>query len=260
VRVTVFTSNQPRHLALVERVSEFASETFVVQEGSTVFPGAGGSPTMLDYFARVTHAEREVFGTARFGPVNVRQMLLKAGDLNLIDLDTLAPALNADAYVVFGAGYIKGDLADFLVEHRCFNIHMGTSPYYRGAATNFWALYDDRPEYVGATIHMLDRGLDSGPMLYHALPAVQAVDPFRLGMEAVRAAVDGFAASLASGAIWDYEPVVQDRALELRYARRAEFTDDVAAEYLGRVLPDREIAARLRDRDLSLFLRPHVAE
>ena len=46
---------------------------------------------------------------------------------------------------------------------------MGVSPYYRGADCNFWALYDNNPHYVGATIHLLSKGLDSGPILYHAL-------------------------------------------------------------------------------------------
>lgn len=46
---------------------------------------------------------------------------------------------------------------------------MGLSPYYRGTDCNFWALYDKKPQYVGATIHLLSKGIDSGPTLYHAL-------------------------------------------------------------------------------------------
>ena len=43
----------------------------------------------------------------------------------------------------------------------CLNIHLGLSPYYRGAGTNFWPLVNGEPEYCGATIHFLDerRGL-----------------------------------------------------------------------------------------------------
>ena len=31
---------------------------------------------------------------------------------------------------------------------------MGVSPYYRGCDCNFWALYDNNPHLVGATIHI----------------------------------------------------------------------------------------------------------
>ena len=54
---------------------------------------------------------------------------------------------------------------------------MGVSPYYRGNDCNFWALYDDNPHLVGATIHMLTKGLDSGPMLYHAMSNIKS-NPF----------------------------------------------------------------------------------
>jgi hypothetical protein len=264
VKITVFTSNQPRHVALIEKLSEVATEVFAVNECSTVFPGAvedfyRNTPTMKTYFERVMQAEREVFGEPRFGPANVRQLLLKVGDVNRLDLDSLAPAMSSDIYVVFGASYIKGALADALVERNCVNLHMGASPFYRGSSTNFWALYDCRPEYVGATIHLLTRGLDSGPILFHALPAAERVDPFRLGMEAVKAAFDGFSARLTSGEIWRYEAVRQDRSLELRYTRNADFTDDVAAEYLSRLMPGEEIAARLADREMGEFTRPYVA-
>ena len=44
---------------------------------------------------------------------------------------------------------------------------MGISPYYRGTDCNFWALYDGNPHLVGATIHYLSEGLDSGDIAYH---------------------------------------------------------------------------------------------
>ena len=264
MKITVVTGNQPRHIALVERLSHVASELYAVHECSTVVPGEiedfyRATPTMKEYFTRMTGAERAVFGAPSFSPANVHQLLLRAGDLNLLDLDTLSPALSSDVYVVFGASYIRGPLADALVQRRCINLHMGISPYYRGTATNFWALYDERPDYVGATIHLLSQGLDSGPILFHALPAARSVDPFRLGMDAVCAALEGFVERLASGEIWRSEPLPQDRSNELRYSRRADFTDEIAAEYLGRLLTPDEIAARLHSRDSERFVRPYIA-
>lgn len=264
MRITVFTSNQPRHLSLLETLARFADEVFAVQECNTVFPGRVAdfyrkSEVMQTYFGRVTEAEAAVFGRPRFSPPNVRHLPLKMGDLNLLELDALGPALHSDAYVVFGASFIKGPLCELLVERRAINIHMGTSPYYRGSACNFWALYDDRPEYVGATIHRLTAGLDSGPILFTALPPAESLDGFRLGMRAVKAAHETLAQSLASGELATLDPIPQDRSLELRYTRNADFTDEVAAAYLPRAHNPEQIVSRLDTRDLTRFVRGRVA-
>ncbi len=263
MRITVFTSNQPRHIALIETLAALADELLVVQECNTVFPGRVDdffrkSEVMQRYFTRVIAAERAVFGPPRFAPAGVRQMPIRMGDVNLLDLDCLAPALEADLFVVFGASYIKGPLCDLLVQRRAVNLHMGVSPQYRGSSTNFWALYDRRPEFVGATLHRLSHGLDSGPIIMHALPAPAAVDPFELGMLAVRAAHRALAAHIRAGDLLTIEPVPQDRQAELRYTRNRDFTDQIAEEYLDRLPSPSQIAQALANRRLDDYVRPFV--
>ena len=264
MNVTVFTSNQPRHVALIEALATIADEVFAVQECNTVFPGRvqdffHKSPTMQDYFSRVTVAEEEVFGTPRFPPANVRSLPVKMGDVSMLDVSVLEDALRADMIVVFGASYVKGVLCDRLVDRRAINIHMGVSPYYRGSSTNFWAMYDRRPQFVVATIHRLSKGLDSGPMLFHALPAPAAVDPFVFGMRAVKAAHLSLVRHLRERTLSDLQPVPQDRTAELRYTRNADFTDEVAGEYLNRLPGKDEILGAAHRRDLSIYLRPVIA-
>lgn len=263
MRVTVLTSNQPRHIALLEALSPVAERVFAIQECNTIFPGKVDdffrkSPVMQDYFSRVIGAERRQFGPPRFPPANVRQLAIRMGDLSRLGDDMPAEALEADVFVVFGASYIRGPLCERLIERRAVNIHMGVSPYYRGSSTNFWALTDGRPELVGATIHSLSAGLDSGPILWHALPAVEAVDPFDLGMRAVAAAQESLVARLRQGDLFDIEPIAQDRSLELRYTRNSDFSDAVAADYLQRLNTPDEVASALRLRDLGRFIRPFI--
>src|SRR5438034_164847 len=255
--ITVFTSNQPRHVALIEALARVADRVFAIQECNTIFPGQvedffRKSAVMQDYFGRVIAAEEQVFGRPRLLPANVRSMSMKMGDLSRVALEDLGDALAADKFVVFGASYIKGALCDYLVERGALNIHMGVSPYYRGSSTNFWAMYDNRPDLVGATIHLLSRGLDSGPILFHALPQADAVDPFIHGMRAVRAAHVGLVKCLQE----KLEPVPQDKSRELRYTRNADFTDQVASEYLQRLPTPQQMHDALVRRDLGLFLRP----
>jgi methionyl-tRNA formyltransferase len=135
---------------------------------------------------------------------------------------------------------------------------MGVSPYYRGSSTNFWALYDGRPDYVGATIHLLTAGLDSGPMLFHAFPPTEAADPFVLGMKAVRSAHAALVEAIRTGEAAELEPVPQDKRVELRYTRNADFTDAVAQEYLDRLPAPEVVKAGLEARDMDKFLRARI--
>ena len=143
MRIALFTSNQPRHLALAERLEGIADEIFVVHECNTVFPGRVAdffkkSKVMQDYFSHVVAAEAEVFGKVRFLPATVHQLAIKSLDINMLDLSILEPALAADIIIVFGASYIRDELIDRLIERRAVNIHMGVSPFYRGSSCNFW--------------------------------------------------------------------------------------------------------------------------
>lgn len=263
MRVTVFTSNQARHLSLVESLSGVADEVCAVMECTTAFPGQvedffRKSDIMREYFGHMLAAQERVFGKVRFSAPGARILAIKMGDLNRVGLDCLDEALKADVFVVFGASYIKAPLIDILVERRAYNIHMGVSPYYRGSSCNFWALYDKHPEMVGATIHLLGKGLDSGPMLFHALPAAQAWDPWDLGMAAVKSAHRGLVELIASGEIHQMKAVEQDKSQEIRYTRNQDFNDQSAQSFLDAPPSPEQIQAALEARDLGLFLRPQV--
>ncbi len=263
MNITVFTSNQPRHTALIERLAEYADKVYAIQECCTVIPGQVNdfyrkTPVMQDYFSRVLDAERVVFGKPRFSPTNVTQLPIRMGDLNMLDLQSIKPALKSDVYVVFGSSFIKPPLLDPLLTGKAINIHMGVSPYYRGSSTNFWAMYDNHPEYVGSTIHMLTAGLDSGPIIRHALPAAEAADPFTIGMKAVRAAHEATVDLIRTAEWRERATFPQDRTQELRYSRAAEFTDEIAEEYLQRLLSPEEMVAALSSRSLSDYVDPYM--
>ena len=240
MKITIFSGNQPRHLHLVRTLSQIGEEVFFISEATTVFPGSvedffKKSEVMKTYFEKVMAAEKNIFGEIDFLPKNVSQLCIKMGDLNQLSKHEIAQALDADLYIVFGASYIRGWLIDFLIEKNALNIHMGLSPYYRGSSCNFWALYDGNPAYVGATIHMLGKGLDNGDMLFHCLPKWAEGDTaFDFTMRSVTAAHKGLCDALKSGDILTLPRVQQDKQQEIRYTKNCDFNDDVAWEFLQR--------------------------
>jgi folate-dependent phosphoribosylglycinamide formyltransferase PurN len=212
----------------------------MISEINTVFPGQvedffRKSDVMQAYFQKVIDSEKKIFGEIGFLPENVQTLSIKSGDLNKLDPQQLNDALASDVYVVFGASYIKGWLVDFLVENKALNIHMGLSPYYRGSSCNFWAMYDGRPGYVGATIHYLSKGLDSGDMLFHCTPELLPSDSsFDFAMRSVLAAQQALVSSLEKGSIFAFPHVKQDRSQEIRYTKNQDFTDEIAKDFLSR--------------------------
>jgi len=261
MKITVFTSNQPRHLSLIADLATIADQVFAIQECNTVFPGRVAdfirtSEAMENYFSKVIDAEKQVFGGLRFSSPNVRTLSIKSGDLNQIEIGLFADALRSDIYVVFGASFIKGPLIDFLTANKAVNIHMGISPYYRGSSCNFWAIYDGNPDLVGATVHLLSRNLDSGPMLFHALPKPAPIDPFLLGFHAVQAAHRALLESIKSGRLFSLKALPQDRNLEIRFSRHRDFTDEVAKGYLERNLTAQDIGQMLKTSPKRQLLEP----
>ena len=175
------------------------------------------------------------------------------GDLNMLDMKVLQPALSSDLYIVFGSSFIKGELIEFLVQNKAYNIHMGISPYYRGDSCNFWAAYDSNFHMVGATIHMLSKGLDSGDMLFHAAPKIFD-DKFLFGMKAVKCAHIGMVESIKNNELTSFIPVKQDRKYETRYSKNIHFTDEVALEFLNRQVNATEVQEKLNSIETNNYI------
>lgn len=58
------------------------------------------------------------------------------------------------------------------------NYHAGINPAYRGMFGGYFALANGQPEYFGATMHLVDRGVDTGDILYQSRVNVDPRDNF----------------------------------------------------------------------------------
>ena len=259
MKITLFTSNKNRHNYFINLFSYFCDELFVVQECGTIFPGIipghyPESETMKNYFEKVNDAQTKLFGNSYVNnsSKNIKILPMLSGDLNKCSSTFLSDFLKSDIYVVFGSSYIKGHLIDFLVEQKAINIHMGVSPYYRGTDCNFWALYDDNPHLVGATIHMLSKGLDSGSMLYHAMSNIKT-NPFEYTMSTVKAAFHSIAERIKNQSIFDIKPAIQNKEEEIRYSRKDEFNEEIVKSFFFK-----KIDLNSKQFDKTLYKEPYV--
>ena len=58
------------------------------------------------------------------------------------------------------------------------NIHAGITPKYRGVHGGYWALYHDDHADFGSTIHLVDKGVDTGRVLAHVRSVPTPEDNF----------------------------------------------------------------------------------
>ena len=237
MKVTLFTSNNHRHNYLINLLSNFCDELWVVQECKTLFTGKNDEKyenknIIQEYFIKVLEAQNKIFKKefVNKNNKNIKTLPILYGEINKLPLSYLDDFLKSDIYIVFGSSFIKGELVDFLVKQKAINIHAGVSPYYRGTDCNFWALYDDNPHLVGSTIHLLSKGLDSGPMLYHAMSNLKT-NPFEYTMSAVKSAFHSIAGRIKDGSIFTIKPLVQDSVKKIRFTKKVDFNEDVVNKF-----------------------------
>jgi hypothetical protein len=88
--------------------------------------------------------------------------VLETGPLESADAVAAINALSPDLGIHAGAGLLRRPLIDAF-RLGVLNAHMGLLPAYRGMNVAEWAALEGAP--VGCTVHLIDTGIDTGPML-----------------------------------------------------------------------------------------------
>lgn len=73
---------------------------------------------------------------------------------------------------ILGASVLSAVSAPFV------NVHAGMTPAYRGVHGGYWALVSRDPDNCGATVHLVDTGIDTGPVLAQTVIRPTAQDSF----------------------------------------------------------------------------------
>lgn len=234
MKITVFTSNQPRHVALLDALMDGGHEVKAVIEPKASVDE--GPEVMLKYWAMVREAEVKTFQQQMDRIIRCPAIVLRPGELRKVHLPPswLSPE---NRLVVFSSSYITGALAEHLVRNNCLNLHVGIAPEYRGSAPNFWAEFHRRPELVGAQIQRLGYGLDTGMILWEGKAPDPIGDPFMRGMAACQMgvlAMVGYIGRYPDPSEWG-EVKKNDSARKIHYARHDDFTEQVVESYMQRL-------------------------
>lgn len=121
-------------------------------------------------------------------------------DINAPDNIAWLREMRPDVVAVCGASIFRDELIA-VPSRGVLNLHGGLSQKYRGLFTTDWAIYNEEPEYVGATVHYIAPGIDDGDVVYQGRPEIEIGDnPNSLYVKVVKLGV-----SMMERAIRDIE-------------------------------------------------------
>jgi methionyl-tRNA formyltransferase len=131
----------------------------------------------------------------------VERALEAAGDTFVRTEERVGPdddlLRDADFLVSYGFRYIipASVLARF--GERAINLHVSLLPWNRGADPNLWSYLEDTPK--GVSIHVLDPGVDTGPIVAQRLVAEGDRDTLRTSYDRLTSEVEALFAEVWPG-------------------------------------------------------------
>lgn len=151
-----------------------------------------------------------------------------AAELSMAGVNDAATALllrslRPDILLVVGAPMLKPHIFS-IPQVAAINVHFGIAPHYRGENTLFWPLYYRDYDNLGVTIHLIDHGIDSGPVLAHGFLDIAEDDTqWTVEAKAARVGAELVVELLNTGQFVPREPVCSTTAgRQFNYkARRA---------------------------------------
>lgn len=183
MNIIILTGNQFRHKYFANQIHDVFGVTAIFSEGKVFNPSGESSENK-----NLTAEEKELwewhFGLAKKEEENFfgdnkefkAQTIFEVpkGEINSLFWREKIASLNPSLIVVYGTSLLKEETIALC--ENVINMHLGLSPYYRGSGTNFWPLYNNEPQYVGVTIHRIDKGIDTGAVIHQGRPTIEKGD------------------------------------------------------------------------------------
>ena len=126
---------------------------------------------LRDYYEKVYFKNYSKISLKKEKIISIKPNTLNKNDRILKILKNLKP----DIILCFGCSVLDNKYLKFF-RNKILNIHLGLSPFYRGQATNYWAFVNNEIQFIGATFHKIDEGIDTGPIIHQIRPKIFVKD------------------------------------------------------------------------------------
>lgn len=171
MRIVIFTSNAIRHKFFANSFVNSRDNLLVVSEcrpSDAVADSAVAATPLQAHFHARYRTEKQFFGQHMVFQGQV--FPIPPEEANAESTMAVVKEFNPELGLVFGASILRPQMLSLLPAGRFINMHLGLSPYYRGAGTNFWPFVNRELEFVGSTLLHIDPGIDTGDIIAHVRP------------------------------------------------------------------------------------------
>ena len=178
MKILILCGSHPRHLYVASKITQFGYETSQIRmkrEPFIIAPPLNISDrdkkNYIRHFADRSTVEEKEFSTYQTNQIrnSGKCIELSSKELNSSLATKFVQEFKPDLCIIFGTELIREPLLSMLPSNT-FNLHLGLSPWYRGAATLFWPFYLLEPQFAGITIHKINDKPDAGKIYHQAVP------------------------------------------------------------------------------------------
>ncbi|MDA8103786.1 MAG: formyl transferase [Nitrospiraceae bacterium] len=203
MRIVLFTRTGFHHTYFINRLQERFDVSCVVREGYPQTKKDGALASLMKYVLRKGRSGEKGdeaflrdFGDKYSAGFRFHKMLkdylmspfdlvverpgvkyvnVQCGDINSSGFASFLRELKPDIITVLGSSVISPEIIS-VPARAMINIHSGLSPYYRGTWSYGWPIVNNEPEYIGATVHYIDPGIDTGDIIFQTRPSLEPGD------------------------------------------------------------------------------------
>jgi len=106
-----------------------------------------------------------------------KDLVKNVKSVNSAETKEIIESINPDIIIVNGTRIISEEIL-LSTKATFLNTHAGVTPKYRGVHGGYWALTQKDYENCGVTVHLVDKGIDTGGILYQDTIVIDKNDNF----------------------------------------------------------------------------------
>ena len=163
MNISIITSNHLRHKAFSKILCDAFDIKTVIFEHKKKMPG------------NLPKKEQTYYKDLQDWQPPCRHVVCARGAVNGQVIQDILEKEKPDYLFIFGCSLLKENI--FSIPRKgCVNIHTGLVQYFRGVDSSLWAVYEEKPEAIGATVHFVDKTIDGGNIIAQRRTNLQVDD------------------------------------------------------------------------------------
>jgi folate-dependent phosphoribosylglycinamide formyltransferase PurN len=184
MKLILFSGDHSRHLFVNKELLKHFEETLViVMRREELIPSPPGDlqrhekELFQKHFDKRFNIESSVYGNLTAAEVfnNCSTVFIDPNELNTDKMANIVQDYAADFCFIFGVDLILNPVIGCLPTDK-INLHLGLSPWYKGAATLYWPFVHLAPQFCGATFHQIIKEPDAGEIVHQCTPELHMGD------------------------------------------------------------------------------------